>query len=329
MPHKNFFELEAATHYELGLKKGKLFGESLRNILSKEAHGRNWKRRVARSLPYLEASREHFPKLIEEIDGYARGAGVALEDLWAWDLDDDLVQQPLERCTTVVTNNGFLLAHNEDWQADAEKNICVLKRTTGNVSSFELYYLHTLGGCSVSVNSHGIVHAVNSLTHTDHGIGVPRNVVARWLSDTASPEQAIAKLPTIQRASGFHHTFVQLDGTTWSVECSAKQFEAAKVTIPFVHTNHSLSPRLAEFEAEDNRAGTLDRYQHARRSVQPHMSILDAQALLDDASAGSIKSIFNRRTIARIVVDIDHMAAYVWLARERKRGWVEYANLFE
>ncbi len=328
MPHKNYFQLEADTHFELGLKKGELFGSSLRADLKRYAKGRSWGRRVARAEPYLDTSRKHFPQLIEELEGYAQGADVALHDLWAWDLDDELEASGRERCTTFVTNNGFLVGHNEDWDPSAADDICVLRRTIGGQSALELYYLHTLGGCAMGVNAQGVVHAVNSLMHKDHGVGVPKGVIARWLSDTDSPQEAVKKLTGIPRASGFHHTFVTTEGDNWSVECSAKRCEAKPLVLPFSHTNHYLSESLAELEKNDDRGGTFERYQHACLSVQPHMSLAEAQSVLGDTSAGRNKSIFNRRTIARAVVDIDHATVYVWLARERDRGWVEYSGLF-
>jgi predicted choloylglycine hydrolase len=328
MAHENYFELEAPTHFELGLQKGKLFGKSLRAALKDETRRRSWRRKVARAQPYLALAEECFPQLIEEFQGYAKGADVPFDDVWAWDLEDELNADAREKCTTFVTNDGFLIGHNEDWDEDSADDICVLRRTVGDHTAFELFYLHTLGGCAMSVNSHGVAQAVNSLVHTDHQVGIPKNVIARWLSDTAAPEQACSAVANMTRASGFHHLLVDATGRAWSFECTARQREFNKVNPPFVHSNHYVCERFRSLEGNDNRGGTFDRYNLAGSRVTPFMSIENSRELLGDSSLGRSKSLFNRRTIARMVLDIDHMTAHVWLAREREKGWVEYANLF-
>jgi len=324
MQHENYFSIEAKTHFELGLRKGRLFGGFLRATLGREKRSKSWRSFVRRSKSYLDVSAGHFPKLIEEYQGYAQGASVSFEDLWTLDLLDELTSDDSDHCTTVVTNNGFLVAHNEDWSADAADAICLLRRTVGDRSAFELFYLNTLGGNSISINSTGIVHAVNWLEYSDRQIGVPKNVIARWLSDTDSPDDAYRSLRDVPRAGGYHHTLVNAAGEVWSIESSAKRQAIARPSTPFVHTNHYLSKSLAEVEHADDDEGTFRRYRAASEGVQETMSLENARELLSDSSAGRRRSIFNVRTIARMVLDIDHMVANVWLAREHRKGWVSY-----
>jgi hypothetical protein len=327
MQHDNFFSIEADTHFDLGQRKGQLFGEYLRKKLARLTTARWWSRFVRRSRDYLGVTRQYFPQLVAEYEGYARGASVAFEDLWTFELLDEMTEGG-DRCTTVVTNNGFLVAHNEDWTPDAADGLCLLKRTVGEHSAFELFYLNTLGGNSISINSRGIVHAVNSLEHRDRQIGVPRNVVARWMSDAHSPEDAYAALQNVPRAGGYHHTFVSAAGEVWSIECSAGRQVLTRPSMPFVHTNHFLSDSLRSLELADDDEGTYRRYQSASGGVRELMSQEDAQELLSDTSQGRRRSIFNARTIARMVIDVDHMVANVWLARERQKGWLSYNVAF-
>jgi hypothetical protein len=44
-----------------------------------------------------------------------------------------------------------------------------------------------------------------------------------------------------------------------------------------------------------------------------------------DTSKGRENSIFNRHTIARVVVDIEARVAHIWLRREAKAGWIAYS----
>jgi predicted choloylglycine hydrolase len=327
MHHDNFFSIQADTHFDLGLRKGQLFGEYLRKKLAGMTRARWWSRFVRRSKDYLDVTRQYFPHLVEEYEGYARGASVPFDDLWTLDLLDELTDNG-DHCTTFVTNNGFLVAHNEDWSPEAASGICLLQRTVGNRSAFELFYLNTLGGNSISINSGGIVHAVNSLEHRDRQIGVPKNVVARWMSDTHSPEEAYRSLSGVPRAGGYHHTLISAAGEVWSIECSASRQVMTRPSTPFVHTNHFLSNRLLDLEQARDDEGTYRRYRAASGGVSDAMSLESAQQLLSDSSQGRRLSIFNVRTIARVVIDVDHMVAHVWLARERAKGWLSYNVAF-
>jgi hypothetical protein len=186
-----------------------------------------------------------------------------------------------------------------------------------------LFYVNSLGGNAISINSHGFVHAVNSLAHGDHQIGVPRNMVARWLSGTKSPENDFWSLARLPRSSGYHHSIVSVDGRIWSIESTATRQTITKPTSPFVHTNHFLT-HLAKYESEDGIRGTRTRYRCASEGVRERMPLESVQELLDDTSEGDKKSIFNDRTIAQMIVDIEQMTAYIWLRREEEKGWVAY-----
>lgn len=327
MQHDNFFSITADTHFALGVRKGELFGDFLRKKLARPTQARWWKKLVRRSKDYLDVTRQYFPQLVEEYEGYASGASVAFEDLWTLELLDELTDDG-DHCTTVVTNNGFLVAHNEDWSPSAAEGICLLQRTIGDQSAFELFYLNTLGGNSISINSSGIVHAVNSLEYSDDQVGVPTNVIARWMSDAHSPEDAFRSLEALPRAGGYHHTFVSSAGEVWSIECSARRQVMTRPSMPFVHTNHFLSDCLADLEEARDDEGTFRRYRTASAQVGEVMTLENAQELLSDSSQGRRKSIFNTRTIARVIVDVDHMIASVWLAREKKKGWLSYQVSF-
>ena len=206
MTHTNYFEIEADTSYELGMRKGELFGEPLRETLDDLKTEKHCERPGKQAIPYRKLTEKLFPHLIEELKGYADAARVSFDDLWLLCIEDELPDSANDKCTTFVTNYGFLVAHNEDWNSVAKDEICILRQTVGDLTVFQLFYLNTLGGNSISINSHGFVHAVNTLTHTDRRVGVPRNIVARWLSETRSPESDYSKLQQMKRASGYHRT---------------------------------------------------------------------------------------------------------------------------
>jgi hypothetical protein len=323
MAHKNYFEIRAHNYYDLGLQKGRAFGGHLRDsIKERYKEFQRYKKYSREFQPRISASTEAFPHLAEELEGYARGAGVNVLDLWLLCLEDELMLENY-KCTTLVTNGGALIAHNEDWAADARNDICILKKTVGDLTVLELFYLSTLGGNSASVNSHGFTQTINTLNHTDTQAGVPRNIIARWLSETKAPRDDYDILSRIQRSSGYNHNLVGPDGKIWNIECSARKQALAFPKYPFVHTNHFLT-ELSSLEDSDEDEGTVQRYDCACCAARDPMSVDLVMNLLNDSSGGLKAGVFNERTIARIIIDIENNDAYIWLLREKKRGWVKY-----
>jgi hypothetical protein len=185
------------------------------------------------------------------------------------------------------------------------------------------YYLHTLGGNSISISSHGFVQAINTLTHTDRQAGIPRNVVARWLSETRSPEDDYRRLGGLRRSSGYCHSLVDAGGSIWSIECTAARQALARPRPPFVHTNHYLT-ELRRLEGAGDDPETRARYDFAAARVGERMSVAEIVEVLGDTSQGPRSSVFNQGTIARAVADLEHRKLRVWLRREREKGWVDY-----
>jgi len=322
--HKNYFVLSAETYFELGVQLGETFGEHLREAVAFEKEdAREWRSKLSESKHYLAHTNKHFPHFLEELKGYAHGAGVAFEDLWVLSMEDELDELSPEKCTTMVTNEGLSIAHNEDWDTEAAENVCILKKTIGDLTILELFYLNTLGGNAISVNSNGITHAINTLTHSDYQVGIPRTVIARWLSETNSPDDDLKQFKQLRRSTGFHHTLLDVYGRCWSVESSANKSVISRPELPFVHTNHYLS-ELQNLEDDDGTCGSFQRYDCASTKLRDKMTLDELKALTSDASDGMEYGLLNERTIARMLVDIEEMTIHIWLRREKEAGWLEY-----
>ena len=323
MPHKNYYEIKADSYYELGLKEGRLFSAKLLESIKIEKQKEDWSAKITKSKDYLKITEDVFPNFIEELRGYAKGAGARFEDLWVLCLENELSN--IDKCTTVITNDGKLIAHNEDWgMPNAKDAVCILKKTIKDSTIFELFYFNTLGGNSISINSNGLIQAVNSLFPTDKQyIGIPGNITARWLSETKDPVNDFDKFLKFKRSSGYNHIFVNSNGAIWSIESSAKRQNMVKVASPYVHTNHYLTD-LKELENNDNSHGTFDRYKFANEKVKKSMSLDEVKNLMNDGSMGDNLSLFNKRTIARMIIDLNKLKVYVWLSREKEKNWVTY-----
>ncbi len=211
MVHVNYYEVEGSDPVKLGRALGLRFGDKIRDYIEdlEGVDDSAWRR--ARML--LQQTEKYFPDYVAELQSYANAADVELLALWAVAIEDQLSPDPSERCTTIVTNEGRLIGHNEDWDPDAATEICVLKKRAGDTTSLELYYYGApLGGVALSISSRGHVQAINSISHADSRDGVPKHAIARALSELRFGAADLDGILAVPRSSGFAHTLVDRAG---------------------------------------------------------------------------------------------------------------------
>jgi predicted choloylglycine hydrolase len=181
-----------------------------------------------------------------------------------------------------------------------------------------------LGGVALSISSQGHIQSINSIAHSDGGDGVPKHVIARSLSELRSSGADLERLLGVPRSSGFAHTLIDRTGQVTSIELTATQHRVTRPRTTFVHTNHLLDPALNPrgLVASDS---SLDRFTDATALARPAMDRTSMMRLLEDQSRGKSKSILNKNTIARAIVDFDTRTAYFWLKQEKEKGWVPYS----
>ena len=309
----------------MGKLLGRRFGGLLRPLLATRASD-GWQDRVAAARERLALAEQHacFSPYLRELEGYALAARVCLEDLWLLALEDDV---PADRCTSFVTNGGRLAGHTEDWDEAAQDTLFVLRRSVGGASALELHYYYTMGGVGAGVSSRGWVQLVNSLWHSDHAAGVPGALIGRMLSDSADPSRDFReRIAPLDGGRGlcFAHTLVSPANEIVSIELSSTRGVCQQVQAPFLHANHYLQPAMAPFEATTNATHTFERYAHGKAHLQAAMTPSAFEQLLSDTSLGPSASVFNQRTIGRIIFDQDRQIAKIWLKREAHRGWIDY-----
>ncbi len=323
MKHRNYYEVEGSDPVKLGRVLGLQFGARIRDYIDdlEDVDDAAWRR--ARML--LQQTEKYFPEYVAELQSYANAADVELLQLWAVAIEDQLSPDASERCTTIVTNEGRLIGHNEDWDPDAATEICVLKKRVGNTTSLELYYYGApLGGVAISISSRGHVQAINSIAHADSRDGVPKHVIARALSDIRFGAADLERILAVPRSSGFAHVLVDRTGQLTSIECTATQHRVTKPRTPFVHTNHLLDPGLGQRGLAASES-SFHRFENASAMASPTMDVASMMKLVGDQSHGKSKSIFNKNTIARAIVDFDQQIAHFWLQQESAKGWVPYS----
>lgn len=319
--HTNFYTIEAKNNFELGLSMGEKFGGIVRGIINEHKQESGWAYKTKRARKYINVTKKYFSQYFEELEGYAKAANVDFLDLWTANLEDEEVN---DKCTTIITNGGKLVSHNEDWNKDSANSICLLLKTVGKVSVVEIFYFNTLGGNSISINSHGFISTVNSLVHSNQRVGIPRNIICRWLSETKNPDEDFRKLKNLPRGLGYNFNIANEKGKIWNIECTSEKVSLINPRSPFVHSNHYLSNELKFYEMNDNASGTFERYEVARSKVKNRMSVKEIMELTNDKSKGDIKSIMNERTIAKVVINMGDLTANVWMLRENNKGWIEY-----
>lgn len=301
---------------------GHNFKKELAKSLEKNIKDKNWGKRIDSSKKYLPPTQQYFPRLVEELKGYAKGTDADFHEIWALSIEGDELTD--DKCTTVVTNKGNLLSYNEDWTATAKDAISLVKKTLGKLTIFEIYYHNTLGGCSVSINSNGFAQAINTLEHKGGSIGVPRNIIARWLSETSNPESDFTRLKTIPRQLGYNHLFLSTKKEIWDIETTNSKAVISKPNSPYVHTNHYLSEELKPYENNNNETGTFDRCETAKSLVRSQMTEEELIGVMSNTTQEE-RSVFNERTIGRTVINIEKRNAKVWLLRENNLGWIDYS----
>lgn len=325
MVHMNYHEVEGDSPAACAHELGRLFGPIVQDYISYARDDEGWPARRQDAQRLLHETARYFPDYVEELRAYAMAARIDLLDLWTMSIEDELDDDGSEKCTTVITNKGRLIGHNEDWDPDSSEDICVLKKRCGGVTTLELYYYGCpLGGAAISISSRGYVQAINSLDHTDWRIGVPKLVLARRLSEMSSIDTELAGVLSIPRSSGFAHNLIDRAGNVTIVETTATRDSVQHPDLPSVHTNHLLCPNLESLRGEPDGKSTFRRFRSACDLAQPVMDPRQMERLLADDSRGSQSSIFNRNTIARAVVDLDKGVASFWLRREAKKGWIDY-----
>src|SRR4030042_2725817 len=241
--HKNYFVFVADNYRELGFQIGRRFQVQAHSALDKNSDIKNPKiQKISREM--LALSQNHFPDYIDELKGYAQGAKVDFLSLWIQSLETDVFlydQISPAKCTTIITNQGKLIGHNEDaFTPDQKDEVCVVRKTIKGRSSLEIFYYNSLGGSAVGVNAHGFTQTINTLFFTKTQMGLPKSVSARFLFDTHDPLKDIEILKKIKRSTGYSHNLVNLESKVWNVVVTADKINVAQPDFPFIHTNHCL-----------------------------------------------------------------------------------------
>ena len=224
--------------------------------------------------PYVDATKQHFPHLADEVEGLAEGAEIDAEVAWFFICMEEV--WPFEACTTLATDRWLM--HAEQWYAGHSGIGVVVARPDDGPA----FVSPTCAGFlpAVGLNASGFAQGIDSLTTTDDRTGIPRLIVSRSSLGAQDMQDAITRATRSHRAGGYSHVLAT-SGRAVIVETTATR--SATLVEERAHTNHVLSWNLAPVSPNSS-DGSLARLKRAVKLLEtsPPKSIEDCMSLLGD-----------------------------------------------
>jgi len=283
----------SGSPYEVGLAIGRRFGEQVREGIRRRRDWFGGLRRfmaedpASRYEPFLAAGRARFPDVVEELRGWADGAGLPFEDLMALNLKAELsalragAAAEAPGCSTLDFSHGgrHWIAHNEDGHGDYHDLMFLVRVAQPGKPEFVcLNYPGILSGNGPAINAAGIAMTTNFIGGLNVRPGVPRYFLSRAALGARDLDEAVAIVTHPERAFAFHYNLGSRDeGRILSVETSVEHFSAQDVDGLYVHTNHLLHPGLLETvqDAEYVATSSMSRYRVLTREADRLAGRLD------------------------------------------------------
>lgn len=251
--------------YEIGRECQDLAGKMVEDCQreAREKYKLTWDQVVAITRKYLAYSEEAYPRYVEEIRGYAEGAGFTLEDIFALFCSYSSEKDTSFGCTDVVISERLsceghlLMAHNEDFYPKDAQYLTLLRGSPEGEPSF---LCMAYGGIifNAGLSSVGLGFGGNALSPNDSRVGVPVDLVFRSMYGAKNIVEAITYANCPQREASYNNIVASKEGEIFSVEGSATDFDILYGGGSFlVHTNHYLSHKMQRYESVPQTFSTL------------------------------------------------------------------------
>lgn len=198
---------------------------------------------TARVSRLIEATKQRFPAVWEEIQGLAQGLDLPVDHVMAWNCRGDLLASAPDGCTTVqIPGATPTFAHNEDGLPFFHGTCFIADITPDESPGFISFcYPGSLPGHSFAVTDRGIAQAVNNLRLLDVEAGIPRMVLGRAVLAAHDLDESVSLLAGNPNSGGFHFTLAQAGRPELlSVEFGGGNCVVKEVSGPSLHTNHAL-----------------------------------------------------------------------------------------
>ncbi|MBB4664236.1 C45 family autoproteolytic acyltransferase/hydolase [Conexibacter arvalis] len=206
-----------------------------------------------RALAYRDAVAAQRPELAEEVDGVARGAGIARELAWVLQLRAELAA-PTPECSSLAARGAdgeLIVAQNLDLPpAYRELMVLLERREPGRPALLTLTPAGQIGQCGI--NAAGVAVFANFIHAPGWRVGLPRYLLSRVALAERDRAGAIDAVAATRRAASRNLLVADPGGATM-VETTPDGLARVESEGRFLwHTNHVVAPELAAQE----RAGT-------------------------------------------------------------------------
>lgn len=243
----------AGSHYDIGFTVGKEAKEQIDRSIAgyrKALQAEGWEGPWEVPEGCLAASREVYPRFVEELRGMADGSGASFSDLFFLNaLEEAFDLKNIQACSAIglAAPEGVWLGHNEDWYSDDTGSVIVISaRPVGKPAFLSITAAPFLA--AVGMNEAGLAQGVNSVSSKDCRVGVPRMFSARAVLEAESIEEARMKAQSPERAGGYNHLLVHAGREIGCLETTATEAEYIPGVNITYHTNHYVSVRLQKLE---------------------------------------------------------------------------------
>ena len=286
------------THRELGRQHGEQAASRIHAHLdymgaSMKMSRASIRKRALRFKPLCE---KYCPHLLEEIQGLAEGASIALEEAMAVNLRGELGQVKEEGCTTyVISRKGtarrqILIGQNSDMTSPMIDFGYVLHLKPANKPEVLIW---TFGGMLGyhGMNSAGVAHFANALGGGPKGqFALSHYPVKRMMLESTSLKEVAKLLRTVPVASNGNYVLCDGSGRILDAEATTegpKLIEEGGSGF-LAHTNHFLSePYNSRQNYEQSIPDSFPRLERINTLIRERMgkvTVDDVKAFLRDHS---------------------------------------------
>ena len=286
---------------EIGLQVGVMFAPSIERhveawigyVMSETGCSRTAVLEAA--APFARPIQEHAPFLWEELDGMARGSGVAHAQLLVLQARAEVMRAnkpaapPVPECTTFAATgpragSATLFGQNVDLVPFVEEFGIVVRQQPRNVPAALLYTTAGLLGHN-GMNEAGVGVCANFIDDpAGWGDGLPRYLLSRLALREGSAEAARTAALAPPRAASRNLLIADDRGTLLDVEALRREAAVLRdVDGLLVHANHLEAPAFAGYEkATDNSLTRRARLTELLDGARRPLTVADVQGFYRD-----------------------------------------------
>jgi len=308
---------------ERGLEHGKLLAAEIQQTV--ELYLRYFARPEAELISaadeYCRAVRDYTSDYATEIEAIAEGADLAPWKIYALNARTEIINTSAPECTAMYFARNGILGQNWDWLAALEP-LCVLATIVRPDGHWIVTLIEPGMLAKIGMNSCGLGVCLNILHQPHAPVSVPVHVVLRAVLDSMSIEQAKQEILRSGNDKASHLLLGDSRGSCFGMELAARAVHELKPANDLlVHTNHYLTPGVAEPDPESTTRDRLARAQSLGGSAV-NQSAEDMRGILLDMSDGerSINSTYRSRndfagmdagTVATLVMDLPNNVLHI------------------